>query len=96
MYEKRKKKAPRNGALVACKQTFVQRGKCLGASHLLGLEAAGAHVHLAAHAVDDNVDALDVGTELTVGDAVGVADGATSNGVLTADFANYGHVSDPS
>ena len=54
-----------------------QRGECLGASHLLGLEAAGAHVHLATHAVDDNVDALDVGTELTIGDAVGVADGAT-------------------
>ena len=87
------KKTPRfGGASHACKQTFVQRGECLGASHLLGLEAAGAHVHLATHAVDDNVHALDVRTELTVGDAVGVADGATSNGVLTADFANFGHV----
>ena len=91
-----KKRPAFGGASHACKQTFVQRGECLGASHLLGLKAAGAHVHLATHAVDDNVHALDVRTELTVGDAVGVADGATSNGVLTADFANFGHVSDPS
>lgn len=91
-----KKRPGSSGALDACKQTFVQRGECLGASHLLGLEAAGAHVHLAAHTVHDDVHALDVRTELTVGDAVGVADGATSNGVLTADFANFGHVSDPS
>ena len=92
----RKKGAPGFRSADACKQTFVQRGECLGASHLLGLEAAGAHVHLATVTIDDNVDALDVGTELTIGDAVGVADGATSNRVLTADFANFGHVSDPS
>lgn len=91
-----KKRPGSSGALDACKQTFVQRGECLGAGHLLGLEAAGAHVHLATDAVHDDVHALDVRTELTVGDAVGVADGATSNGVLTADFANFGHVSDPS
>ena len=71
---------------------FVQREGTLGAGHLLGLEAARAHVHLAAGTVNDDVDALDVRTELTVGDAVRVADGATSNGVLTADFANFGHV----
>ena len=65
----------------------------LGTSHLLGLEAAGAYVHLAAVTVDDNVHTLDVRAELTVGDAVRVADGATSNGVLTADFANFGHIS---
>ena len=80
-----------NGALLACKLTFVQKGSPLGASHLSSLQAAGAHVHLATGAVDDNVHALDVRTERTVGDAVRVADGATSNGVLTADFANFGH-----
>lgn len=64
----------------------------LGAGHLAGLEAVGAHVHLLALAIDHAVHALDVGTELTVGHAVGVADGATSNGVLTADFANFGHI----
>ena len=64
----------------------------LGAGDLAGLEAGGAHVHLATSAVHDNVDTLDVRTELTDGDAVRVADGATSNGVLTADFANFGHV----
>lgn len=64
----------------------------LRTSNLAGLEAGGADVHLLALAVDHAVDALDVGTELTVGHAVGVADGATSNGVLTADFANFGHI----
>ena len=42
-------------------------------------------------AIVDNVDALNVGAELTVGDAVRVADGATGNGVLTANFAYFGH-----
>lgn len=59
---------------------------------LAGLEAGGADVHLLALAIHHAVDALDVGAERTVGHAVGVADGATSNGVLTADFANFGHI----
>ena len=75
----------------------LSKGKgTLGAGHFLGLEAAGAHVHLATVAVDHDMHALDVRTERTVGNAVGVADGATSNGVLTADFANFGHICDPS
>ena len=65
--------------------------KNLGTSDLTGLQAGGADVHLAAGAVHNNIDALDVGTELTDGNAVRVADGATSNGVLTADLANFGH-----
>ena len=56
----------------------------LGARNLAGLEAGGANVHLATVTIDDDVDALDVG-------AVRVADGATGNGVLTANFANFGH-----
>jgi len=60
-------------------------------SNLARLEAGGANVHLATVTIDDDVDALDVGAELTVGDAVRVADGATGNGVLTANFANFGH-----
>ena len=56
----------------------------LGARNLAGLKAGGANVHLATMTIDDDVDALDVGAELTVGDAVRVADGATGNGVLTA------------
>ena len=70
--------------------------KNLGTGDLAGLKAGGADVHLTTLAVDDNVDTLNVGTELADGDAVRVADRATSNGVLTADFANFGHVSDPS
>ena len=62
----------------------------LGARNLARLEAGGANVHLATMTIDD-VDTLDVGAELTVGDAVRVADGATGNGVLTANFANFGH-----
>lgn len=64
----------------------------LRTGHLAGLEARGADVHLLALAIHHAVDALDVGAERTVGHAVGVADGATSNGVLTADFANFGHI----
>ena len=63
----------------------------LGARNLAGLEAGGANVHLATVTIDDDVDTLDVGAELTVGDAVRVADGPTGNGVLTANFANFGH-----
>ena len=63
----------------------------LGAGNLAGLQAIGAHVHLATVTVDHDVDTLDVGTERAVGDAVRVADRATSNGVLTADLANFGH-----
>ena len=48
-------------------------------------------VHLATVSIDDDVYSLYVGGELTVGDAVRVADGATGNGVLTANFANFGH-----
>ena len=64
----------------------------LGTSDLARLEAVGANVHLATMTVNHNVHTLDVGTERTIGDAVGVADGATSNGVLTANLANFGHV----
>ena len=69
-----------------------QPRKNLGTGDLAGLKAGGADVHLTTLAVDDNVDTLNVGTELADGDAVRVADRATSNGVLTADFANFGHV----
>ena len=67
----------------------------LGARDLAGLEAGGADVHLAAMTVDDDVDTLDVRTELAVGDAVRVADGTAGDGVLTADFANFGHNDPP-
>ena len=64
----------------------------LGTGDLAGLQAVGADVHLATMTVDDDVHALDVGTELTDGDAVRVANGATSNGVLTADLTNLRHI----
>ena len=63
----------------------------LGARNVAGLEAGGANVHLATVTIDDDVNALYVGAELTVGDAVRVADGATGKGVLTSNFDNFGH-----
>lgn len=65
--------------------------KNLGTSDLTGLKASSAYVHLTTSTVNNNVNTLNVRTELADGDAVGVADGATSNRVLTADFANFGH-----
>ena len=63
----------------------------LAAGNLAGLEATGADVGLTGVTVDHDGDTLDVGAELAGHRTVGVADGTTSNGVLTADFANFGH-----
>ena len=63
----------------------------LGARNLARLKAGGANVHLATVTIDDDVDALDVGAEGAVGHTVGVADVATSGGVLTTDRANLRH-----
>ena len=71
---------------------FSRRDSALAAGDLAGLEATGADVGLALVAVDDDGDALDVRLERTVDDAVGVADGAAEHRVLTADFANLGHL----
>ena len=65
----------------------------LGARDLAGLHARRAHVHLANLTVIQNGDFLDVGTERTLADAMGVADATTGHRVLTANFTNLGHVS---
>ena len=67
----------------------------LAAGNLAGLEATGADVGLASVAVNDDGDALNVGTELTSHDTVGVADGTTGNGVLAAELTNLGHARPP-
>ena len=74
----------------------VQFWLCLlsSAGHVALLEAAGADVHLLGTAVLEDGDTLDVGLELAVHGAVGVADGTTSNGVLAADIAYLRHDSD--
>ena len=63
----------------------------LAAGNLAGLEATGANVGLTGVAVDNDGDTLDVGAELAGHRTVGVADGTTSNGVLTAELTNLGH-----
>lgn len=63
----------------------------LAAGNLAGLEATGANVGLTGVTVDDNGDALDVGAELAGNSTVGVADGTTSDRVLTAELTNLGH-----
>jgi hypothetical protein len=69
-------------------------GDALCADEIALLEAAGADVLLLGTAVHEKGDALDVGTEGAVDRAVGVGDGTTGNGVLTADIANFRHNSD--
>ena len=66
----------------------------LAAGDVALLEAARADVHLLRVAVLEDGDALDVGLELAVHGAVGVADGTTSNGVLAADITYLRHNSD--
>lgn len=63
----------------------------LAAGDLAGLQAAGADVGLLLVAVDDDGDTLNVGLERTGDGAVGVADGTTSNRVLTAELTNLRH-----
>lgn len=63
-----------------------------GASEVALLEATGANVHLALLTILHDGDTLDVGTELTIGNTVGVANRTASYRVLTADLANLRHV----
>lgn len=63
----------------------------LGTSDVALLKAGGADIHLLLVAVNNNSDMLNVGTELTIGDTVRVADRTTSNSMLTADCANFRH-----
>ena len=66
----------------------------LAADDLAGLQALGADVGLVLVAVRlYNRDALDVGAESAVGHTMGMADAATSNGMLTTNRANFGHFS---
>ena len=58
------------------------------------LQATRADVHLLRMAILVHGDTLDIGLELAVHGAVGVADGTTSNGVLAADIAYLRHDSD--
>lgn len=73
---------------------MTQKKRNLAADDLAGLQALGADVGLVLMAVGlYNRNALDVGTEGAVGHTMGVADAATSDGVLTTNRANLGHFS---
>lgn len=65
--------------------------EALGAGNLAGLKAGGAYVHALTATVYYNVHRLNIGLKLAIYDAVGVANRATSNSVLTADLTNLGH-----
>jgi hypothetical protein len=65
-----------------------------GTSDVALLEAAGADVLLDGLAILEDGDALDVGLELADDGAVGVANRATSNSVLTADITYLRHYYD--
>ena len=68
--------------------------KVLRAGDLAGLHALRADVGLADMTLSVlDGDLLDVGTEPAVRHAVGMADAATSDGALTANFANLRHYS---
>ena len=83
-------RAPKHHFIKAEGLRPLQRYLC--ANDLAGLQALGANVSLVLIAILLNDgDLLDVGTEGTVGDTVGVADAATSGGVLTTNRANLRH-----
>ena len=52
--------------------SFYYAAKSDSALNLVGAEAAGTSVHMARSAVDDSLNALDVGLPSTVGTSVGV------------------------
>ena len=63
----------------------------LSANDLAGLQALGADIGLANMTIITNGDLLHIGAEHAVGNAMRVADAATSNRGLTANFANLRH-----
>ena len=62
---------------------------------LAGTEAAGANIHLLRFAINDNMNALDVGRPAALGPAVGVAHEVTRHDTLFADFTILTHISPP-
>ena len=65
------------------------------ANDLARTEATGANIHLLRPAVNDDVNALDVGRPATLGLAVGVAHEVTRHDTLLADFTILTHKSPP-
>ena len=65
------------------------------ANDLAGTEATGANIHLLRPAVNDDVNALDVGRPATLGLAVGVADQIAGHDTFVADFTVLTHAKSP-
>lgn len=63
----------------------------LAANDVALLEAARANISLLTMTINHNGDALNVGLEGTSHGAVRVANGTTSNSVLTAEITNLRH-----
>lgn len=86
-----KKRTPL-GSLLFGDEVF-QKGAItpLSALDLASLHALGANISTLYLAVNLDGDLLDIRTEGTIGNAVGVADVTTSARCLTADLTNLGH-----
>lgn len=66
-----------------------KRKGCLASDEVSFFQAAGANVNLGFLSVLQHGDFLDIGLKFAVGNAVGVADGMTSNRVLSADITYF-------
>ena len=61
------------------------------ANDLAGTEATGANIHLLRPAVNDDVNALDVGRPATLGLAVGVAHVVAAHGAFRTNLTKLAH-----
>lgn len=64
---------------------------CLVAGNLARLETTGANIHLLALAIDNDSNTLNVWFKGAGHSTVRVGDGATGNGVLTAEITDLRH-----
>lgn len=81
-----KKRRPLRGAFI---RQNDKRKSCLASDEVSLLQTTRANVNLCFLSVLQHGDFLDIGLKFAVGNAVGVADGMTSNRVLSADITYF-------
>ena len=69
------------------KLSFVFEYRLDGTFHLVGTQASSTDVYMARRAVNNSLNALDVGLHRSVGTSVGVRDINTESHALAADIA---------
>lgn len=89
--DNRAKKKGRRSDLFKFEVRRAELLSCLVASNLAGLEATGANIHFLALAIDNDSNTLDVWLKGAGHSTVRVGDGATGNGVLTAEITDLRH-----